>query len=129
MIWLRDLFGLSIIDENLDWYLAHGRLSLMRGRMVDAYLQRLVGRLRPHIMDVVAAFDFPQELLRAKIASGAEAQRQQEAADHRAAEEAAGVAAAAEGSSRDSSDAEHPSSDQTAPAQADPTLDKPLETM
>ena len=129
MIWLRDLFGLSIIDENLDWYLAHGRLSLMRGRMVDAYLQRLVGRLRPHIMDVVAAFDFPQELLRAKIASGAEAQRQQEAADHRAAEEAAGGAAAAEGSSRDSSDAEHPSSDQTAPAQADPTLDKPLETM
>ena len=66
---------------------------------------------------------------RAQIGTDQEAQRQQEAADHRAAEEAAGVAAAAEGSSRDSSDAEHPSADQDAPAQADPTLDKPLETM
>ena len=51
------------------------------GRMVESYVDRLVTRLRPHIMDVVAAFDFPQELLRAKIASGAEAQRQQEDED------------------------------------------------
>ncbi|WP_260853611.1 acyl-CoA dehydrogenase [Kocuria palustris] len=129
MIWLRDLFGLTVIDENLGWYLAHGRLSLMRGRMIDAYLQRLVGRLRPHIMDVVAAFDFPQELLRAKIATGAEAQRQEDAAAWRAARDAAGRTAAPEGSSDDGSDAAHPGSDEHTPAQADPTLDKPMDRM
>ncbi|NHU84948.1 acyl-CoA dehydrogenase [Kocuria sp. JC486] len=90
LLWLRDLYGLSVIEEHLDWYLSHGRMSLMRGRMVESYVDRLVTRLRPHIMDVVDSFDLAPEHLRARIASGAEAQRQQEAADWVAAEKAAG---------------------------------------
>lgn len=90
LVWLRDLFGLSVIEEHLDWYLSHGRMSLMRGRMVESYVDRLVTRLRPHIMDVVEAFGFAPEHLRADIASGAEAARQQEAADWVADERAAG---------------------------------------
>ncbi|MDO5619124.1 acyl-CoA dehydrogenase family protein [Kocuria sp.] len=90
MLWLRDLFGLSVIEADLDWYLSHGRMSLMRGRMVESYVDRLVTRLRPHIMDVVEAFDFAPEHLRAEIATGVEAQRQTEAAQWIAAERAAG---------------------------------------
>lgn len=90
LLWLRDLFGLSVIEADLDWYLSHGRLSLMRGRMVESYVDRLINRLRPHIMDVVKAFDFAPEHLRAEIATGVEEQRQQEAADWEATERAAG---------------------------------------
>src|SRR5699024_5864863 len=30
MTWLRDLFGLGLIEVNLAWYLIHGRLSTQR---------------------------------------------------------------------------------------------------
>ena len=34
LTWLRDLFGLSLIEKNLSWYLMNGRLSMQRGRTV-----------------------------------------------------------------------------------------------
>jgi acyl-CoA oxidase len=79
MTWVRDVFGLSVIERNLTWYLLHGRLSDQRARTVTGYVDRLLRRLRPHAVDLVDAWGYGPEHLRAKIASGAEAERQDEA--------------------------------------------------
>jgi acyl-CoA oxidase len=82
LLWLHDLFALGLIEKHLAWYLIHGRLSPQRGQAVGAYIDRLIGRLRPHVLDLVAAFGYGEEHIRAKIASGAEAERQTEAREY-----------------------------------------------
>jgi acyl-CoA oxidase len=77
--WLRDLFGLGLIEKNLAWYLINGRLSPKRAQAVTAYVDRLITRLRPHAQDLVDAFGYEEKHLRSKIASGAEKERQDEA--------------------------------------------------
>ncbi|ROP48575.1 MULTISPECIES: acyl-CoA dehydrogenase [unclassified Rathayibacter] len=79
LTWLRDLFGLELIEKHLAWYLLHGRLSSQRALAVTSYIDRLLARLRPHAGDLVAAFGYRPEHIRASIASGAEATRQEEA--------------------------------------------------
>ncbi|MFH5821773.1 acyl-CoA dehydrogenase [Georgenia sp. AZ-5] len=79
---LRDLFGLTLIEKNLAWYLMNGRLSAQRARTVTSYVDRLLVRLRPHAADLVAAFGYTPGHLRATIASGVEAERQAEARAH-----------------------------------------------
>ncbi len=79
LTWLRDLFGFGLIEKHLAWYLIHGRLSPQRAQAVSAYIDRLLARLRPHAVDLVDAFGYGPDLVRAKIASGAEAERQSEA--------------------------------------------------
>src|SRR3546814_3998930 len=56
LTWLRDLFGLSVIEKHLSWYLIHGRLSTQRAAAVSSYIDRLCLRLRPHAQDLVDAF-------------------------------------------------------------------------
>ena len=90
LTWLRDLFGLTLVERHLAWYLVNGRLSAGRARTVSSYIDRLLVRLRPHAQDLVDAFGFGPEHLRAPIASGAEAERQQEARAYYRAERAAG---------------------------------------
>lgn len=90
LLWLRDLLGLSLIEENLGWYMSRGRISSMRGRMVESYVDRLTTRLRPHIMDIIRAFDLAPEHLRAQIATDQETHNQHEAAAWIATERAAG---------------------------------------
>ena len=80
LTWLRDVFGLRLIEKNLAWYLSYGRLSMRRGRSLDEYIERLLARLRPHALDLVEAFGLEQGHLRAEIATGIEAERQEEAA-------------------------------------------------
>lgn len=79
---LRDLYGLEVIERDLSWYLMSGRLTVQRARMVSSYLNRLVAKLRPHAQDLVAAYGYEDAHLRAKIATGAEAERQAEAAQY-----------------------------------------------
>jgi acyl-CoA oxidase len=79
LVWLRDLFGLGLIEKHLAWYLIHGRLSSQRAGAVSAYIDRLCLRLRPHAQDLVDAFGYEPEHLRAPISSGAEQARQDEA--------------------------------------------------
>jgi acyl-CoA oxidase len=79
MTWLRDLFGLGLIEKHLDWYLIHGRLSGSRAEAVTAYIDRLIGRIREQALSLVDAFELSPELLRAEIATGIEAVRQREA--------------------------------------------------
>lgn len=79
LTWLRDLFGLQLIEKHLAWYLINGRLSTQRAAAVSSYIDRLCARLRPYALDLVDAFGYEQEHLRAPIASGAEKIRQDEA--------------------------------------------------
>jgi acyl-CoA oxidase len=77
--WLHDLFALGLMEKHLSWYLIHGRLSPRRAQAVSTYIDRLVTRLRPHAQDLVDAFGYAPEHLRATIATGVEAERQNEA--------------------------------------------------
>jgi len=79
LTWLRDLFGLTLIEKHLAWYLINGRLSTQRAATVSRYIDRLCLRLRPHAQDLVDAFAFESEHVRAPIALGAERDRQDEA--------------------------------------------------
>ncbi|WP_138413682.1 acyl-CoA dehydrogenase [Sinomonas gamaensis] len=92
LTWLRDLFGLSLIEKHLAWYLMNGRLSMQRGRTVGEYINRLLAKLRPHALDLVEAFGYGPEHLRAAIASGAEAERQSEASAYFASQRSSGAA-------------------------------------
>lgn len=91
LTWVRDLFGLGLVEKHLAWYLIHGRLSSQRAQAVTAYIDRLVERLRPYALDLVDAFGYEQAHLRAAIASGAEQQRQDEARAYYAAQREAGT--------------------------------------
>ncbi|WP_261165444.1 acyl-CoA dehydrogenase [Microbacterium sp. Marseille-Q6965] len=93
LTWLRDLFGLGLIEKHLSWHLIHGRLSTQRAAAVSRYIDRLCARLRPHAQDLVDAFGYAPEHVRAPIASGAEQARQDEAAQHYATLEVTGNAA------------------------------------
>ena len=82
LVWLRDLFGLGLIEKHLAWYLIHGRMSAQRAGAVSSYIDRLCLRLRPHAQDLVDAFGYEPEHVRAPIASGAERRRQDEAREY-----------------------------------------------
>ncbi|MFJ4169498.1 acyl-CoA dehydrogenase [Paenarthrobacter sp. NPDC089714] len=96
LTWLRDLFGLSLIEKHLSWYLMNGRLSMQRGRTVGTYINRLLVKIRPHALDLVDAFGYGPEHLRAAVATGAEATRQEEARTYYRHERASGSAPADE---------------------------------
>ena len=100
LTWLRDLFGLTLVERNLAWYLIHGRLSQGRARTVTSYIERLLARLRPHAQDLVDAFGLAPEHLRATIATGVERERQEEAREHLRRRRAAGEEPVAEKASR-----------------------------
>ena len=91
MTWLRDLFGFTLIERNIAWYLVNGRVSGQRADALTNYIDRLIGRLRDHALDLVEAFGLGDDLLRAEIATGIEAGRQQEAQDYVDAQRAAGL--------------------------------------
>ncbi len=90
LTWVRDLFGLWLIERDLAWFVLNGRLSAGRARTVTSYIDRLLLRLRPHAQDLVDAFGYGPEHLRAPIASGLEQERQDEARAYRRARRAAG---------------------------------------
>lgn len=82
LTWVRDLFGLGLVEKHLAWYLIEGRLAPQRAQAVTAYIDRLIARLRPHAQDLVDAFGYRPEHLRASIATGAELARQNEAREY-----------------------------------------------
>lgn len=91
LTWVRDLFGLGLIEKHAAWYLMNGRLSPQRAQSVTAYIDRLIERLRPHAQDLVDAFGFEPQHLRATIATGIEQERQDEARAYFAEQRRAGT--------------------------------------
>lgn len=98
---VRDLFGLTAINDDLAWFLLGGMISTQRGRQIEGDLRRLLWRLRPHVLDLVAAFDVRPGHVRAPIALGAEQARQDEAAAHFRAQRARNDAPVSEKTLRD----------------------------
>ncbi len=92
LTWLRDIFGLGLLEKHLAWYLINGRMSPQRAQAVSAYLDRLIARVRPHAQDLVDAFGYGPEHLRATIATGAEQERQDEARAYYREQRASGTA-------------------------------------
>lgn len=91
MTHVRDLFALTIIEEHAAWHLENGRLSGARSKAVTSTIEVLLQKLRPHALDLSAAFGLGDEHLRAHIATGAESERQAEAMAHYAQLRAAGT--------------------------------------
>lgn len=91
MTWVRDLFALTLLERHLAWYLSNGRLSGSRAKVVGSTIERLLVKIRPHALDLVAAFGLEDEHLRAPIASGAEGLRQAEAMAYYEEQRAAGT--------------------------------------
>ena len=58
LTWLRDIFGLGLLEKHLAWYLINGRMSPQRAQAVTSYLDRLIARVRPHAQDLVDAFGY-----------------------------------------------------------------------
>jgi acyl-CoA oxidase len=93
LTWLRDLFGLGLIEKNAAWYLIRGRISAQRASAITSYIDdRLLPRIREHALPLVAAFEFTPEHIGAPIALGAERDRQNEAMAYYAAQREAGTA-------------------------------------
>lgn len=82
MTWMRDLFALSTIEQDLGWFIEYGRISQQRARTLREYTNRLAARLRPHAQDLVDAFGYDQNHLRMDITSGIERERQDEAMEY-----------------------------------------------
>jgi acyl-CoA oxidase len=98
---VRDLFGLTAINDDLAWFLLSGMISTQRGRQIEGDLRRLLWRLRPHVLDLVAAFDVRPGHVRAPIALGGEQERQDEAAAYFRAQRASSTAPVSEKALRD----------------------------
>ncbi|HEX7352304.1 acyl-CoA dehydrogenase [Brachybacterium sp.] len=98
---VRDLFGLTAINDDLAWFLLSGMISTQRGRQIENDLRRLLWRLRPHVLDLVAAFDVRPGHVRAPIALGGEQERQDEAAAYFRAQRASNDAPVSEKVLRD----------------------------
>jgi acyl-CoA oxidase len=98
--WLRDVYALTVIERDLAWFVVNGRLATSRARAVESELDALLRRLRPHVLDLVAAWGLGENHLRAAIATGAEKVRQDEARAYYAQQRAAGAAPRRERSAR-----------------------------
>ncbi|WP_439383596.1 acyl-CoA dehydrogenase family protein [Amycolatopsis lexingtonensis] len=62
-----DLYALSAIEEDLAWFLGHGRLTASRGKAVTAAVNGLCAQLRPHARTLVDAFAIPEQFLAAPM--------------------------------------------------------------
>ena len=79
---LRDTYGLSLIEKHVGWHLMYGRLPMLRARQLTETLNRLCAKLSANALDLVEAFGYGDDHRRATIATGVEAERQDEAADY-----------------------------------------------
>jgi acyl-CoA oxidase len=76
LTWLRDLYGFTLLEENMAWYVINGRLSGARAEAITEYIDgRLLPRLRPHVESLVDAFLLTPELVGTNLAAD-EAKRQ-----------------------------------------------------
>ncbi|MGV9365820.1 acyl-CoA dehydrogenase family protein [Amycolatopsis sp. NPDC003731] len=62
-----DLYALSAIEEDLAWFLGHGRLTASRAKAVTSAVNRLCAELRPHARTLVDAFAIPEQFLAAPM--------------------------------------------------------------
>jgi acyl-CoA oxidase len=61
------LYALHTVNDDLAWFLAHGRLAAGRGKAVNGAVNALCAELRPHARTLVDAFAVPERFLDAAI--------------------------------------------------------------
>ncbi len=76
---LRDLYAMVTLQKNLSWIIANGKVSPRQARALEVRINQLLKEIKPYLLDLVASFGFEDAHVRAKIRSGAEEIRQQEA--------------------------------------------------
>jgi len=69
---LRQLFALSRIEENLDWFLEAGYVESNKAKAIRGTVNDLCDEVRPHAEALVNAFGIPDSCLAAPIATGAD---------------------------------------------------------
>lgn len=79
---IRDLYGLSLIEEHIGWHIMYGRLSMARARQIGPTIDSLCQKLAANAAELCEAFGYGPQHRRATIAEGIEAERQQEAMDY-----------------------------------------------
>ncbi len=84
---LCDLYVLANIEADRGWFLEHERITPRRSKAIIEAINVLCGQIRPHAVDLVAAFGLPRQWLTAPIATGAQAQRQEAQRTHEASAE------------------------------------------
>lgn len=68
LTWLRDLYGFTLLEQNLAWYLINGRLSSSRAEAITEYIDgRLLPRLRPYAIELVNGFGLTEGLVRTNL--------------------------------------------------------------
>jgi acyl-CoA oxidase len=68
LTWLRDLYGFTLLEQNLAWYLINGRLSSSRAEAITEYIDgRLLPRLRPYAIELVNGFGLTEDLVRTNL--------------------------------------------------------------
>ncbi|MFT4187189.1 MAG: acyl-CoA dehydrogenase family protein [Aeromicrobium sp.] len=69
------LYALSVIEEDLAWFMGHNRLSDHRAKTVTSLVNTQLEVLRPHLLTLIEGFGIPESTLGAQIlvdeASGA----------------------------------------------------------
>lgn len=69
LTWLRDLYGFTLLEQNMAWYLLNGRINSARAEAISEYIDtRLLPRLRPHATKLVDAFLLTPGLVRTNLA-------------------------------------------------------------
>jgi len=61
------LYALHGVNDDLAWFLVHGRLTTGRGKAVNGAVNALCAELRPHARTLVDAFAIPERFLDAAI--------------------------------------------------------------
>ncbi|MFT4298737.1 MAG: acyl-CoA dehydrogenase family protein [Aeromicrobium sp.] len=61
------LYALSVIEEDLAWFMGHNRLSDQRAKAVTSLVNRQLEVLRPHLLTLIEGFGIPESTLGAQI--------------------------------------------------------------
>ncbi|WP_349827837.1 acyl-CoA dehydrogenase family protein [Brevibacterium litoralis] len=76
---IRDLHGLSTVEEHIGWHIMYGRLPMSRARQIGPTIDRLCAKLAADADVLVEAFGYGDAHRRATISTGIEKERQDEA--------------------------------------------------
>ena len=57
------LYALSVIEDDLAWFMGHNRLSDARAKTVTSLLNEQLDKLRPHLLTLVEGFGVPEATL------------------------------------------------------------------
>lgn len=61
------LYALSVIEDDLAWFMAHNRISDQRAKAVTQLLNEQLAELRPHLLTLIEGLGVPEETLGAAM--------------------------------------------------------------